>query len=175
MLSPLNPVRPASAIFRVEVLAAKPIAKQFGVRAISKTKRDVIGLIAPHAVATRGERKTATEFALDIVVLTCDLIGTYGDLIRPVTIDFAARQFTLSSSHRKPASRARKSSRTSPRPLKPRVAELANCRDCPAALASVHRLPLPMRQQPTLTSLAADFLRRPTDENRDIIFHCKLL
>lgn len=105
MLSPLSPVRPASAVFRVETLAAKPLAKQIGVCAISKTKHDVICVTPPHAVATQGEREDATEFVLDTVILTCDLICAYGDLIRPVAIDIAARQFTLTPGHRKPASR----------------------------------------------------------------------
>jgi hypothetical protein len=125
---PLSPVRPASALFRVEMLAAKTLAKQFGVRAISKTKHDVICVSPPHNAATRGEREDATEFVLDTVVLTRDLIGRHSDLMRPVAIDFAARQFAFTPSHRKSASHVPESV--------PRVAGLGRG-DCLAALALV--------------------------------------
>jgi hypothetical protein len=102
-LLPLSPVRPASAVFRVEMLAAKPLVKQFGVRSISKAKHNVICVAPPHAVATPGEREDATEFVFDVVILAGDLIGAYGDLIRPLAVDFAARRFALTPSHRKSA------------------------------------------------------------------------
>jgi hypothetical protein len=113
-LLPLSPARPAAAVFRVEMLAAKVLTKQFGVRAISKTKHDVIFVTPSHAVATRREREDATEFVLDVVALTRDVIGGHGDLIRPVAIDFAARQLAFTPSHRKSPSHA---------PVVPYVAE----------------------------------------------------
>jgi hypothetical protein len=80
------------------MLAAKAVAKQFGVRAISKTKHDVIFVTPSHAVATRRKREDATEFVLDVVALTRDVIGGHGDLIRPVAM---ARQLAFAPSHRK--------------------------------------------------------------------------
>jgi hypothetical protein len=123
-LSPLSPVRPASAVVRVEMLAAKPLAKQFGVRTISKTKHDVICVAPPHAVATWSEREDATEFVFDVVILASDLIGAYGDLIRPVAIDFAVREFALTPSHRKSAVGI--GSHTCPRSSERRLSEPGN-------------------------------------------------
>jgi hypothetical protein len=122
--SPLSPVRSASAVVRVEMLAAKPLAKQFGVRTISKTKHDVICVAPPYAVATWGEREDATEFVFDVVILTGDLVGTEGDLIGPVAIDFAVREFALTPSHRKSAVGI--GSHTCPRSSERRLSEPGN-------------------------------------------------
>jgi hypothetical protein len=136
------------------MLAAKPLAKQFGVRTIGKTKHNVICVAPPHAVATRGEREDATEFVFDVVILTGDLIGAYGDLIRPLAIDFAARQFALTPSHRKSAVG---SGRT------------------PPAFGTPGRLFAPVREHAD-THLPRD--RLPSDaptRNQDTLCHYKLL
>jgi hypothetical protein len=106
------------------MLAAKPLAKQFGVRTISKTKHDVICVAPPYAVATWGEREDATEFVFDVVILTGDLVGTEGDLIGPVAIDFAVREFALTPSHRKSAVGI--GSHTCPRSSERRLSEPGN-------------------------------------------------
>jgi hypothetical protein len=154
-LLPLSPVRPASAVFRVETLAAKPLVKQFGVRSISKTKHNVICVAPPHAVATRREREDATEFVFDVVILAGDLIGAYGDLIWPLAVDFAARQFALTPSHRKSA--------------------VGSGRTPPEAFGTPGRLFAPVREH-TDTHLPRD--RLPSDaptRNRHKLCHYKLL
>jgi hypothetical protein len=90
-----EPGAAATAIFRIEALAAEPFPKPLRVRRIGETENTVRDNVAPHRVPTRTERKPTAEFVDDVMVLAHDLIGGHRDLVRPFAVDPACAQFTF--------------------------------------------------------------------------------
>ena len=74
-LAPGEPRTAATAILRIEVLAAEPFAKPLSVRGAGETENAVRDMVPPHRDPARTERKPTAEFVDDMVVLAHDLIA----------------------------------------------------------------------------------------------------
>jgi len=82
-LAPQEPRAAATAILRIERLAAEPCAKPLSMRGIGKTEDVVRHIVPPHRTPARTDRKPTAEFADDKAVLAHELIGGQRNLIQP--------------------------------------------------------------------------------------------
>jgi hypothetical protein len=70
-LAPEEPRAAATAILRIEALAAELFAKPLNVRRIGETEDTVRDIVPTHRVPARTERKPTAEFVDDKIVASC--------------------------------------------------------------------------------------------------------
>jgi hypothetical protein len=68
-------------------LAVEPSPKYVGVRQLGEAENNVVNVVPPHRMASRGERQAAAELVHDVVLRAVYLVRAERNLVRPTAID----------------------------------------------------------------------------------------